>query len=116
MLGTSDDVTQCECCGRDDLKKTVALSVDDSDPLYFGEVCAAHALSRSAKDIRAMARQADDAARREREAAAERERSASFERGRAWLNERVPELRDDRFRQIERLGGWAEIQRLGFPR
>lgn len=116
MLGTSDEVQQCECCGRDDLKKTVAISVDDGDPLYFGETCAARALSRSAKDVREMARHADHE-RRERELIARRaEDDRRFERGRAWLNERAPELRDDRFRQIERLGGWAAIQAMGFPR
>ena len=63
-----------------------------------------------------MARHADHE-RRERELIARRaEDDRRFERGRAWLNERAPELRDDRFRQIERLGGWAAIQAMGFPR
>lgn len=116
MLGTSDEVQQCECCGRDDLKKTIALSVDDGDPLFFGETCAARALARSAKDVRAMARRADFE-KREREAMALRaEHDRRFELGRVWLNERVPELRDQRFEQIEKLGGWQAIQALGFPR
>jgi len=43
--GISDAVTTCECCGRTDLRRTIALSMDgESDPVYFGRDCAARAL------------------------------------------------------------------------
>lgn len=56
FLGTSDEVTTCDCCGKKDLKATVALSIGDADPVYFGVVCAARALKMPAKDVRARGR------------------------------------------------------------
>lgn len=33
FLGTTDDVTTCDCCGRENLKSTVALQLhDDVEP------------------------------------------------------------------------------------
>ena len=61
FLGTSDEVTVCGCCGRSDLKRTVALSIDDADPVYFGVVCAARALKMPAKEVRTHTKHADDA-------------------------------------------------------
>ena len=45
FLGTSDEVSTCDCCGRKDLKSTVALSIDDGEAVYFGVTCAARALA-----------------------------------------------------------------------
>lgn len=52
VLGTTQDVTSCDCCGRDDLKKTVVLGVLDDDgsvlsETYYGAACAAKALGRT---------------------------------------------------------------------
>jgi len=45
VKGISDEVTTCECCGRTNLRRTVAISLDgESDPVYFGRDCAARAL------------------------------------------------------------------------
>ena len=45
MLGTSDEVLQCECCGKSDLKKTIALQLtEDGDAVYYGSDCASRAL------------------------------------------------------------------------
>ncbi len=71
ILGTSDDVTACDCCGRTDLKFTVALDVLDAeggetgDVVHFGCVCAARALGRgkTAKDGRAVESEARQIAR-----------------------------------------------------
>jgi len=65
VLGTTDDVTTCECCGRKDLKGTVALqwTVDGAAmglPVFYGCVCAARAVNRPAKEIKAAAKTADD--------------------------------------------------------
>jgi hypothetical protein len=65
VLGTTDDVTTCECCGRADLKGTVALqwTLDGEDvggPVFFGCVCAARAVGEPAKAIKAAAKSADD--------------------------------------------------------
>lgn len=46
IKGITDDVTTCECCGRRNLKRTVALAYVDADNLeggvsYYGTGCAA---------------------------------------------------------------------------
>lgn len=46
LLGINDDVTTCECCGKQNLKCTVVLSSDDGmGQVHFGRDCAAKALS-----------------------------------------------------------------------
>lgn len=76
VLGTTDDVTTCDICGRPELKGTVALDAD-GDTLYAGTSCAARIAGRPARDIRSAARVADEAridaerAARAAEAAAE---------------------------------------------
>lgn len=45
LLGISDDVTTCDCCGRTGLKRTVAMEIGDGSlPVYYGTSCAANAL------------------------------------------------------------------------
>lgn len=121
FLGTTDDVTTCDCCGRTNLKSTVAISIDDADPVYYGVTCAAHALNCSAKHVRAESRRADD--ERER-AAEERRRAAAAAESARWfrfLDLVAPRYaacyangsRSDVLKQIESLGGYSEA-RLGF--
>jgi hypothetical protein len=67
VLGTSDDVTTCELCGRAELKSTVALQPLDPDggadgeAVYFGSDCAARAAGWTQKDVRKAAGAADRA-------------------------------------------------------
>lgn len=74
VLGTTDEVTECEHCGRVDLKGTIRLGELDEDGsvggvTYFGAVCGARAAGWTTKDIRKMASKADrEAAEAEREA------------------------------------------------
>jgi hypothetical protein len=76
VLGTTDDVTECEHCGRTELKGTIRLGVLDADGnaedvTYFGAVCGARAAGWTTKEIRKQATAADraaaEAARVERE-------------------------------------------------
>jgi hypothetical protein len=113
FLGTTDDVTTCECCGRQDLKSTVALDLDgdSGQPTYYGVVCAARALKMDAKSVKSAARKAD-----EDKARAERARTEALARAKdaAWqahLDARAPGL--DRFSQIQALGGIVAA-RYGF--
>ena len=104
VLGITDDVTVCECCGRDDLKRTVAISFDGAAAVYYGTTCAARSLKTTAANVRASARRSMDA-----KTAAERaERDAAFRaedaRWQSFLDSRSPGA--DRFRQIESLGGY----------
>jgi hypothetical protein len=58
IKGTTQDYTTCDCCGRDNLKKTVILiphsngeSHSDAE-VYFGVDCAARALGKSESGTR----------------------------------------------------------------
>lgn len=43
MMGISDEITTCQCCGRKNLKRTAVLDFD-GDQRYYGSDCAARAL------------------------------------------------------------------------
>jgi len=60
-LGTDDSVNCCDCCGRDNLKATVAFETESGDVVHFGVVCAAKAASTSSASIRIQVRAADEA-------------------------------------------------------
>lgn len=105
FLGTTDDVTTCECCGKKDLKSTVAISIDDGDAMYFGVTCAAHALRRDARHVRGESRKAD----RAREAAEAKARQDARDAIDApWFAFLATNgTGSDVFRQIQSLGGYA---------
>lgn len=50
-IGTTDDVIECEQCGKPNLRSTVVIMPldaegnDDGEPVYYGSVCAARALA-----------------------------------------------------------------------
>jgi hypothetical protein len=107
VLGTTDTITSCECCGRKNLKKTVAISIDDADPVYFGTSCAARAVKWTAADIRRAAKKADKAIADKAAAEARAKRQAADQVWFAWLNANTPaKLRGEVFLQIESLGGY----------
>jgi hypothetical protein len=58
FLGTTDEVTTCDCCGRANLKKTIALLVNDF-PVYYGSACAENALGRPNYEIKRATKHAD---------------------------------------------------------
>jgi len=58
FIGTTDEVTQCGCCGRDNLKGTVVLKTSDGDFVFFGSTCGAKALGWTVKDFNAAANNA----------------------------------------------------------
>jgi hypothetical protein len=39
-LGTDDSVTTCDCCGKSNLKFTVAIQLADGEVVHYGSVCA----------------------------------------------------------------------------
>lgn len=64
ILGRTDERTTCDKCGKQHLKVTVAIELDDNSVVYYGTTCAAKALratgiktSKSALDttVRAIA-------------------------------------------------------------
>jgi len=60
FLGTTSDVETCDCCGRTNLKKTIALMVNDF-PVYYGSECAARALGMTAGKVTREVKKADSA-------------------------------------------------------
>jgi len=60
-LGTDDSVNCCDCCGRDNLKASVAFETESRDVVHFGVVCAAKAAGTSAANIRLRVCAADEA-------------------------------------------------------
>ena len=117
-LGTDDSVNVCDCCGRVDLKATVAFEVEGGEVLYFGVVCAARATARNAAEIRRMAKLADDAAAAEAKAKRDAEAAAEMDRWVAHLVAKTGGIKDamgklDVFRMIRAAGGIAAA-REGF--
>lgn len=39
-MGTDESVTTCDCCGRSNLKFTVAIELSDGEIVHYGQVCA----------------------------------------------------------------------------
>lgn len=59
FVGTTDEVTTCGCCGRDNLKMTIVLRpFDGGDFVHFGSQCGAKALSWSVKEVNTTAKDA----------------------------------------------------------
>ena len=58
VLGCNDEVTTCECCGRTNLKKTVALESATIGIVRYGVDCAAAAVygAKSCKNRESMNR------------------------------------------------------------
>lgn len=65
VLGINDDVTTCECCGKCNLKCTVALD-RDGETVYFGRACAARALKTTTTRIVRMAEDSTRQAEKEK--------------------------------------------------
>lgn len=51
LLGITDSVNECDCCGKTDLKCTVAFETTDLQIVYFGRVCATKHYNRQTKEI-----------------------------------------------------------------
>ena len=54
-LAIVDDVNTCDCCGKSNLKSTVAMERDDGEMLHFGSICATRHSGRAAKTIKSEA-------------------------------------------------------------
>ncbi len=108
VLGTTDEVTACDCCGRSDLKGTVALCDHDNadETVYFGCVCAARAMKVASVEVRKAAREADAAKVRAEMAARAAASDAEYKKCQAWLDAKVGP-KGERFLQLEALGGYA---------
>ncbi len=48
LIGYTDSVNVCDCCGKTELKGTFVLADEMENELYFGRVCGTNALKWSA--------------------------------------------------------------------
>lgn len=98
IQGITDEVDTCECCGRKDLKRAVALADEHGEVVFMGVVCAAAALKLPAPHVRAQAKNAqaerDAAAQKAKDAKAQAEFQAwaQFLRERTGLAEIAPAI------------------------
>lgn len=110
FLGNSDDVTTCECCGRTNLKSTVALSIDDGEAVYFGVTCAARALAMDAALVRKASKAADNAKYQAEKAARQAQADAEFVLWDAFL--KTNGTGECVFTRIQSLGGYPAARAL----
>lgn len=74
VRGTTNDVTDCEQCGRVELRGTVMMQPldaegnDDGDVAYFGTSCAATATGWTQREVKARGKSADEINRAHQEA------------------------------------------------
>lgn len=76
VLGTTDEVTTCEICGREELKGTIVLGVLDADgnveaEMYAGSSCGAKAAGRTGRNAAGKLRDEADAVTRKVKAEAD---------------------------------------------
>lgn len=51
LLGITDSMNTCDCCGKTDLKCTVAFRQSGGNIVYYGRICAQQWYGKSQKDI-----------------------------------------------------------------
>jgi hypothetical protein len=123
VLGTTDSVCKCECCGRTDLKKTVALGHVDvdgnwtGDVSYFGTTCAARAIAPTRKFTRTTAEQLLNARRAEGDALRRQRVSRAMDAFFSALTTEVPAYHGETDRRVVNGIGymiefWAETGRF----
>lgn len=80
FLGITDERDSCDCCGKKNLKRTVALTVDDGPVVFYGTTCASVAFGLPAKSVlseaKAATRAREEADRKVRAERAAKESSA----------------------------------------
>lgn len=93
VAGTTDEVTNCELCGRDELKGTVVLEPLDADGngegvyCYFGSSCAAKAAGWTQREVTRRVKVAKEEERERERREQEAERAAEREFLANWYME-----------------------------
>ena len=52
VLGVTDSVVTCDCCGKSPLRRTVELQHDDGDIVHYGTTCAALAARAGERNVK----------------------------------------------------------------
>lgn len=109
VLGTTDEVTTCDICGKVELKGTIVLGVLDADgnveaELYAGSSCGAKAAGRTGRGASAkLADEAEVVTRKTRDAATEARGKMAFYR---WDSAPLAAVVDT-FRTVHANAMWA---------
>jgi hypothetical protein len=61
-LYITDEINTCDCCGRADLKATVAMQLSDGGILHYGRTCAARNSGKTSQQITKEVRKERDMA------------------------------------------------------
>ena len=61
-LFLDDSVNTCECCGRTELKATVAMLLDCGGLVHYGQICAARNTGKTRKQVTTEIKAERDAA------------------------------------------------------
>lgn len=118
VLGTTDDVTTCDLCGKPELKGTVVLAPLDvdgnegGDVEYFGTSCAAKAAGWTLKEVRAGVKAAKEEAAKAERAARIAAREAETKAYNAWVAETygVGATLKDAIQKFGVAGLWAQFR------
>jgi hypothetical protein len=102
VKGTTDESTECDLCGRVELKATVMLvpldadGNDDGEVNYFGRSCAAKAAGWTVRELNANIKRAADEERERKESERLAVREAETEFLRNWYTEHygTPDLHE----------------------
>lgn len=94
VLGTSDEILTCGCCGKTNLKKTVVLT-NGEEEVYFGTECAALRMSCKKTDVEKAVRSAAKAAQEEETRQRNIREYEAWQRYNAWLLATYGDTRSD---------------------
>jgi hypothetical protein len=94
VKGTTDGVTECELCGRVDLKGTIVLAPldedgNEEDVVYYGTSCGAKAAGWTTKEVQDAAKKADREAHEAKIAAIQEEERKFCAARDAWIAENI---------------------------
>ena len=83
VLGITDSVSTCDCCGRSGLKRTVALESETKGTVYYGTGCAAMAVrgNKRPATVRAIVGEAEVSASRAKQLEEEKLYRITTEKG-----------------------------------
>lgn len=101
--------TTCQCCGREDLKRTIKMT-DGVAVMWMGVGCAAKGTGVSTRELSKAEKEAQKAYDSAEYKAREKARIAEHARWSAHLDARCPEHKGEILLQIRALGGMAAAE------
>lgn len=100
----------CDCCGREDLKRTIKLINPEGRSMWVGCGCAARLMGVEVKLVRKAKKAAEDRAYEAEQIAKQAANRLTDAAWQAFLDSQVPG--QERYDQIRTLGGMAKAREL----